>query len=256
MNKIVLSSIFLLAFVFTSCKKDDGTTNPPPQDINFSINISAKKTFSYNAWILDSLNNKTLQTWNHIEKIDAVNVAFEGYSDAIRIIKTDSTESDTSYMRVVNAKDIYEWTDTTTSLQKIGNDIKRILYKISGKGAWLPRVLLSKGNGAEYEVQPERTTFFRIDTLTIPIKFSVRAKNEGFENVNLSLGNIRAYKVKTVFNAGIFLGTVLIESVQIVNYTWICDELDYPVKMQNLSYTSPMFKMTLNGYVYELSSYQ
>lgn len=204
MKKIFFSiALICITFVFNSCSKESSPTEP--SEITFSFTPTAGKTFSYQIWALDSLNNKIgTSVFSTSEKINAVNITYEGYSDVIQIITTTPEETDTSYMRVVSGKDIYQWMDTS-SIAGLINQTKYILYKKLHDGAWIPIVLLSKGNGVEYVTQPKKSTVLPIDSInSIPITIEVKAKNVGFEDVTVPAELIKHIKYKPPTKSKLF----------------------------------------------------
>ncbi len=250
-TKVYLIPITTLALLIGSCSKKDSPTDPGTgAAINVNFTLTAGKTFNYQYFELDSLNNKVGTAQAVSEKINSINFSYGGYNDAAQIIVTNPEGADTTYRRVVSGKDIYEWTDTSAGIGMMTIEkLRSIFYKQTSTGMWLPLVLLSKGEGAEYVTQPKRTTTIQIDTISIPISLEMKAKNEGFEDVTTPAGKFRAYKVKTTFKVDIPF-----ETINLNIYTWISDDLDYIVKQEQRSVTSKVFNITLPGFVQELQS--
>lgn len=253
MKKILCSILLIsLTFIFISCSTDSSPTGP--SEITFSFTPTAGKTFTYQVWLLDSLNNKTGTSVTTSEKINAVNITYEGFSDVIQIITTTPEESDTSYMRVVSGKDIYQWIDTS-SIAGLVSQAKDILYKKLHDGAWIPIVLLSKGNGVEYVTQPKKSTELPIDSVnSIPITIEVKVKNVGFENISVPAGTYKTYKVQTTYKTEIIISGIVYETINLIMNAWISDDLDYLVKLEVQSVSSAKLGMSMLGSVQELSS--
>lgn len=249
-SKILFAASIVTALLFISCSKNDSPSGPGAA-INVNFSLTAGKVFNYQYLELDSANNRVGTPQSVIEKINSISFSYGGYNDAAQIFITAEGETDTSYKRVVSSKDIYEWTDTSAGIGMITIDhLKNILYKQTLTGTWLPLVLLSKGEGAEYVTQPKRTTVFQIDSASsIPISLEIKAKNEGFEDITVPAGKFKAYKVKTTFKV-----EIPFETINLTINTWISDDIDYIVKQEQRSVTSTVFKITLPGYVQELQS--
>jgi len=248
-SKIIFITAIAAAVFIASCTKKD-SPNEPGAGINVSFSLTAGKIFNYQYSELDSLNNRIGTPQSVMEKINAINFSFGGYNDVAQIFITGGGELDTSYKRIVSGKDIYEWTDTSSGfgMMTLHNLIK--LQKQTLAGIWMPLVLLSKGEGAEYVTQPKRSTVFQIDSATsVSISIEIKAKNEGFEDVTTPAGKFKAYKVKTTFKVDIPF-----ETINLNIYTWISDDLDYIVKQEQKSVTSKVFGITLPGFVQELQS--
>lgn len=254
---ILFTTSVVVTLLFISCSKKDSPTDPGNgANINVNFSLTAGKVFNYQYSELDSLNNRVGTPQTITEKINAINRSYGGFNDVIQILNIAGAETDTSYMRVVSGKDIYQWMDTSAGLGMLTlHQIKNIFYKRTSIGIWVPLVLLSKGEGAEYVTQPKRTTIFQIDSVnSLPMTTEVKVKNEGFENVTVPAGTFKAYKIKTTFKVEILFGTTPVETINLNINVWISDDLDYIVKQEQRSVTSATFKMTLNGYVQELQS--
>jgi hypothetical protein len=255
--KIIFAASAVLALLLTSCSKEESPLEPlMGPAININLSATAGKTFTYQYFDLDSLNNRVGTPQIIVDKISAVNISYGGYNDVIKIINIAGNDTGTTYLRIIFGKDIYQWMDTAAGFGKLQlGHIKDILQKQSLAGIWVPLALLSRGEGVEYVKLPKRTTTIYIDPMTsLPMTIEIKAKNEGFENVTVPAGTFKAYKIKTTVKVEILSGTTPIETITLNIFAWISDDIDYIVKQERKSVTSATFKMTLNGFVQELQS--
>ena len=247
MKPFHITLTILLSLFFFSCEKLEETLGPLGL---FNLDPQVNKTYEFKRWELDSLNNKVGDGSIYFEKCVAKNVSFGGVNDAFVSIKFLNHRNfqilDTTYLRVVNGKDIYEWIDTSQIFSNSTQNIKLSLNKRMSNYTWVARIQLSKGENAEYTILPDKYIQFTIDTLTLNIKISFKSKNEGFENITVPAGNFRAYKVKTTMSFTIFYSNNLIGSFDLINYIWISDDLDWWIKQ----YQPTTFVRLLNSYIY------
>lgn len=136
-------------------------------------------------------------------------------------------------------------------------NLKFLLNKITQSYTWVPRILLSKGDGAEYVLLPKRTYPLMIDTnFVVNVSFEMIAKNEGFENVQVPAGNYKAYKVKITTKAEVYVGTQKIDTIYMYQYYWVSDDLDWWIKQFRPTVKSTMFGIISEGQLDELISVQ
>ncbi len=258
-NSLYLIIFFVFSlFIFGCEKKDDGPTGP---GIEFNINPQLNKIYNFQRWLLDSLDQKREGPFFYYEKCAAKNLNIGGKNDVVlSITYHNPTTIDSVYLRFENGKDVYEWVDTTNFLfsearEYLMNQLKKVLQNY----AWIPRILLSKGNNAEYillpkkvyTIQPEPNLFFNIS-------IEIIAKNEGFEDVTVPAGTYRCYKVKTTFKTEIFLpqSTQPLERINFITYYWINDDLDWWIKQFRPTVKSSLFGVVEFGQIDELTSVQ
>ncbi|MCX8056567.1 MAG: hypothetical protein N3F03_03020 [Ignavibacteria bacterium] len=256
MKKLLLLSLLpFLLITLSSCeKKDDGPTG---SSIEFSLNPQLNQTYYFERWFLDSLNNKKEGPYYYYEKCFAKNLSIGGKNDAFLSVTYDNqTIFDSTFLRVENGKDIYEWMDTTGFIFDNANaSIKNLLQKVKASYVWVPRILLSKGNGAEYTLLPKRVYDFNLDTLfRLKLSVEVVAKNEGFENVTVPAGTYKCYKAKILIKMEAFLpqSNQPLEKVDFVQYYWLSDDLDWWIKQYSPTVISRMFGVLQFGELHEL----
>lgn len=234
MRKLIsISFILTCIFILTSCeKKSESPTGPNAQ---FFFDPPLGKVYNFTTYMLDSLDQRTQESFNYSDKIIRKNVNIGGVNDALVLVSVSPYYSDTSYLRVVNGKDIYEYTDTTNYLvndSRLENMIKNNLKKLTQNYVWLPRVLLSKGDNAEYIILSRRTYTVEVDTgLFLDFSFEIKGKNEGFENVTVPYGTFKAYKVKWSLTADVYYHGTKIDNFNMIQYIWLNDDLDWVVKI-------------------------
>lgn len=256
--KNLLSFVFILGvvFVFTSCdKKDEGPVGP---EIQFFLDLQLGKQYNFQRWTLDTLNRRTQETFQFSERCIAKNVSIGGVNDAIATETFYSTyDKDTSYLRVVNGKDVYELVDTSGMfLEPAIANFETALRKLSAQYVWLPRILLSRGNLAEYVILPKRYYPIQIDTnLIVTVSFEMKGKNEGFENITIPAGNFKTYKVKITISAEIFAYGQKLDNFDFIQFYWISDDLDWWIKQYQPTVKSRLFGVIERGFDIELLSY-
>ncbi|MGB9663355.1 MAG: hypothetical protein ACPL25_00335 [Ignavibacteria bacterium] len=243
---LIITSILFLSILLTSCeKKDEGPTGP---DIQFSLEPQVGKSYYFTEYVLDSLNNRTSEMYNYYERCVAKNVSIGGVNDAFVSVNYSQSYNDTTYLRVVNGKDVYEYTDTTnffTNDASIKFNLKHTLKKLTQNYVWLPRVLLSKGNNAEYVILPKRFYTIQVDTgFFVNLSFEMKGKNEGFEDVTVPAGTYKAYKVKVFVNVEIYAYNQKVDSFDMPQYIWVNDNIDWWVKQYQ-----PTVKSNLLGVI-------
>jgi len=261
MKKLLVFSLsFLLSLILVSCeKKDDGPTGP---GIQFMLTPQVGKIYNFTAYRLDSLNRRTQESYNYSEKCVAKNVSIGGVNDAfVSITYTYSPEfSDTTYLRVVNGKDVYVYTDTTgLSVDNTGikANIKNSLQKLTQNYVWLPRLLLSKGNNAEYVILSKRTYTMEINPgVFANVSFEMKGKNDGFEDVTVPAGAYNAYKVKVTTSIEVSAYGQKLDSFEMNQYIWVSDALDWWVKQYQPTTKSKIFGVIEYGREIELISVQ
>jgi|GEM_PF-1361335 len=261
MKKLLVFSLsFLLSLILVSCeKKDDGPTGP---GIQFMLTPQVGKIYNFTAYRLDSLNRRTQESYNYSEKCVAKNVSIGGVNDAfVSITYTYSPEfSDTTYLRVVNGKDVYVYTDTTgLSVDNTGikANIKNSLQKLTQNYVWLPHLLLSKGNNAEYVILSKRFYTIEIEPgVFFNLSFEMKGKNEGFENVTVPAGSYKAYKVKIVIDIEIYAYGQKQDNFSMLQYIWVSDDLDWWIKQYQPTVKSNIFGVVELGEDIELTSVQ
>lgn len=257
-NLLIILIFFALSFLFVSCEKKD--ENPTGPGVQFNINPQLNKTYNFQRWLLDSLDQKREGPFYFYEKCAAKNVTVGGKNDAFLSIRYENPlYIDSVYLRAENGKDIYEWMDTTALFEDSRLNLKRTLQKILQSYVWVPRFLLSKGDGAEYVLLPKRFYPIQVDTnLVLNVSFEIVAKNDGFENVTVPAGNYRAYKVKIVTKAEVFYPQVPqpIDKFDFIQYYWISDDLDWWIKSLRPSTKSALFGVLDLGEMEELISTQ
>lgn len=253
MKKLILLIIPFLLF-FTSCKESG--TEPSQGEIQFDLSPQLNRVYTFKEWELDSLENKIEPPNEFIEKCVAKNVTIGGVNDAFISVNTYTNlpYSDTTYLRVVGGKDVYEYTDTSAIFSS-SESLKYQLKKIKDSYVWVPRILLSKGEGADYQIMPKKTFLVPLDTtgqnyITVNVEF--RGKNLGFESLNLANSQYRAYKVDIYMNFELYIGTQKIDSFTGHQYVWINDDIDWVVKQYIPNLKSNIFGVVENGTISEL----
>lgn len=255
---LIISTILILSFFLTSCeKKDEGPTGP---DIQFMLEPQLGKIYNFTEYSLDSLNRRTNQYYNYAEKCVAKNVSIGGVNDAFVSVNYSTFYSDTTYLRVVNGKDVYEYTDTTNFFEGssyIKSNLKNALQKLAQNYVWLPRLLLSKGNNAEYIILSKRFYTMQVDTgVFVNVSFEMKGKNEGFENITVPAGNFKAYKVKVSINIEVYAYNQKLDSFEMAQYIWVNDDIDWWVKQYQPTVKSNLFGVIELGREIELTSVQ
>jgi hypothetical protein len=257
MKKLIYLSLFIFSFLLISCEnKNESPTGP---EIQFSLNPQLNKQYNFQRFLLDSLNNRVSGPFYYYEKVIAKNLSIGGYSDAfISLTYHNQYEMDSTYMRVENGKDVYQYTDTSGFIFDSKAGFKNALQKILQSYYWMPVALLSKGNGAEYTVLPKRFYTVQVDTnFTINVSVEMIVKNEGFEDVTVTAGKYKAYKIKSIVRLVPYFGTQPIETIDVVNYTWISDDLDWWIKQYSPTAVSKRFGLIVSeGQEEELISVQ
>ncbi len=250
--------LILVSLVIVSCeKKDEGPTGPGFQ---FNLDPQINKIYGFERWILDSLDNKSVGPDYYFEKCGAKNLTIGGKSNAFLSITFLNHQFyrviDSNYLAVENGKDIYEYVDTTNLFTARENS-KYALRKIMQNYIWMPRALLSKGDGAEYTILPKKVINIQADTnFVVTANIEMKAKNEGFEDITVSAGTFKTYKVKVSIIAEIYLGQVQLEKIEFPTYTWISDDIDWWVKQFRPTVKSNTFGIIDYGEVAELTSLQ
>jgi len=257
---LVFSTLLLLSLILISCeKKDESPTGP---DIQFNLNPQLGKIYNFNGYVLDSLNRRTQKSFSYSEKCAAKNVSIGGVNDAFVSVQysTDYYYADTTYLRVVNGKDVYEYTDTTgffTNSASLKMNIKNSLQKLTQNYVWLPRLLLSKGNNAEYIILTKRTYTMEVDSgVYANVSFEMKGKNEGFENVTVPAGTYNAYKVKAIISIEVSAYGQKLDSFEMIQYIWVSDDLDWWIKQYQPTTKSNLFGVIELGKEIELTSVQ
>lgn len=251
---LVVCSLFL----FMSCNSKDCDL-PTGTDIQFSLDPQLNKTYTFHRWDLDSLDQKTGSPFLYYDKNVAKNISIGGKNDAfISINYSSPSDADSTYLRIENGKDIYEWVDTTQFyLESSKSSMRNILAKITQNEAWIARALLSKGNGAEYVMLPKR--FYPVQVspdLVLNVSFETIGKNEGFENVTVPAGTFNSYKVKVMIKTEAYLGTQIVDRINFIQYIWLSDELDFWVKQYLPTVKSSTKGVIEPGVIKELVSVQ
>lgn len=254
---LILILLFSFVLTFQSCeKKDESPTGP---GIQFFLDPQLNKVYNFQRFILDSLNNPAEGPYFFYEKCVEKNRNFAGRNDVfVSITYHNQYTIDTTFMYVDKGKDIYEWIDTTGFIfEDSRKGLRYVLQKALQNHVWLPRVLLSKGDNAEYTILPKRFYTVQVDTnfyLNVSIEFF--GKNEGFEDVTVPAGKYKAYKVKLTIRLEPYFGNQKIETIDIKQYIWISDDLDWWVKQQIPTTRSQNFGYVFFGQTDELISVQ
>ena len=249
MKKLILLVIPFLLF-FTSCKESG--TEPSKGEIQFDFSPQLTRVYTFKEWELDSLENIIEPPYEFIEKCVKKNVTIGGVNDAFISVRTYTSfpYSDTTYLRVVGGKDVYEYTDTSKFF--LSESLEYQLKKIKDSYVWVPRILLSKGEGADYQIMPKKTFLVPYGQQYMTINVESRCKNLGFETLNLANSQYRAYKVDYYENYEIYIGTVKIDSFTWHTYFWINDDIDWFVKRYTPNLKSNLFGVVLKGSISEL----
>ncbi len=255
----IISFILVTSLLFVSCEKKD--ENPTGPGVQFNLDPQLNKVYNFQRWLLDSLDQKREGPFYFNERCAAKNLNIGGKNDAFLSIRFENQYNiDSVYLRAENGKDIYEWMDTTNFFFEDARlNIKHALQKVLKNYVWVPRFLLSKGNGAEYVTLPKRIYTVQVDTnLFFNISLEVICKNEDFENISVPAGNYKAYKVKVVIKAEIFIPQAPqpIDKIDFVQYYWISDDLDWWIKMFSPTVKSSLFGILAPGEIEELISTQ
>lgn len=182
----ILIIILFLPILFISCEKKE--ESPTGAGVQFNLEPQLNKTYNFQRWLLDSLDQKREGPFYFNERCAAKNLTVGGKNDVFLSITFHNQYTiDSTYLRVENGKDIYEWMDTLGIFSQDSKaNLKFLLNKITQSYTWVPRILLSKGDGAEYVLLPKRTYPIMIDTnFVVNVSFEMIAKNEGFENVQV-----------------------------------------------------------------------
>jgi hypothetical protein len=255
---LVLIPILFLSILLSSCeKKNEGPTGP---DIQFSLDPQVGRIYNFTEYVLDSLNRRTQEFHNFYEKCAAKNVSIGGVNDAFVSVTYSQGFIDTTYLRVVGGKDVYEYTDTTgffANSARLQLNIKNALQKLTQNYVWLPRVLLSKGNNAEYEILSKRTYPLQVDSgVFVNFSFEMKGKNEGFEDLTVPAGTYKSYKVKIFINIEVYAYNQKIDSFEMVQYIWVNDDLDWWIKQYQPTVKSNLFGVIELGKETVLTSVQ
>ncbi len=255
--KKVLLLILLLSFVLTfqSCEKKNETPTGP--DLQFFLDPQLNKQYNFQRYLLDSLNNRADGPYYFFEKCVAKNISFAGRNDVFVSITNDNQYTiDTTFMYVDKGKDIYEWADTAGFIfEDSRSGLRYVLQKTLQSYVWLPRVLLSNGNNAEYTVLPKRFYSVQVDTnYYLNVSQEMFVKNEGFEDITVPAGNYKAYKVKWTIRLEPYFGTQKIETIDFNEYIWISDDLDWRIKTYIPTTRSSNFGTIFPGQLDELTS--
>jgi len=255
---ITFLTIILLFITFVSCeKKDDSPTGP---EIQFMLTPQVGKIYNFTAYMLDSLNRRTQNFYNYAQKCVAKNFSIGGVSDAFVYVSYSPMFSDTTYLRVVNGKDVYEYLDTTGFFIDNANLktlIKNSIQKLTQNYVWLPRMLLSKGNNAEYVILSKRFYTIEIEPgVFFNLSFEMKGKNEGFEDVTVPAGSYKAYKVKIVIDIEIYAYGQKQDNFSMLQYIWVSDDLDWWIKQYQSTVKSNIFGVVELGEDIELTSVQ
>lgn len=257
MKKLLSLILISLGLFFTiGCEKKDEPTGP---SIQFNLDPQLNKVYNFQKWLLDSLDQKREGPFYFNERCAAKNLTIGGKNDVFLSITFHNQYTiDSTYLRVENGKDIYEWMDTLGIFSQDSKaNLKFLLNKITQSYTWVPRILLSKGDGAEYVLLPKRTYPIMIDTnFVVNVSFEMIAKNEGFENVQVPAGNYKAYKVKITTKAEVYFGTQKIDTINMYQYYWVSDDLDWWIKQFRPTVKSNMFGVISEGQLDELISVQ
>lgn len=253
----ILIIILFLPILFISCEKKE--ESPTGAGVQFNLEPQLNKTYNFQRWLLDSLDQKREGPFYFNERCAAKNLTVGGKNDVFLSITFHNQYTiDSTYLRVENGKDIYEWMDTLGIFSQDSKaNLKFLLNKITQSYTWVPRILLSKGDGAEYVLLPKRTYPIMIDTnFVVNVSFEMIAKNEGFENVQVPAGNYKAYKVKITTKAEVYVGTQKIDTIYMYQYYWVSDDLDWWIKQFRPTVKSTMFGIISEGQLDELISVQ
>ncbi|MCR4416909.1 MAG: hypothetical protein NUV92_04100 [Ignavibacteria bacterium] len=255
---LIISTILIISFFLTSCeKKDEGPTGP---DIQFMLEPQLGKTYYFIEYSLDALNRRTNDFHIYAEGCISKNVSIGGVNDAFVSARYSTDYYNITYLRVVNGKDIYEYVDTANFFEGssyIKSNLKNALQKLAQNYVWLPRLLLSKGNNAEYVILPKRFYTMQVGNGVFRhLSFEIKGKNEGFENVTVPAGNFKAYKVKVSAIVEAFENNKKVDSVEMIQYIWINDDIDWWVKQYQPTVISSLFGVIELGREIELTSVQ
>jgi predicted transcriptional regulator YdeE len=136
-------------------------------------------------------------------------------------------------------------------------NIKNSLQKLTQNYVWLPRLLLSKGNNAEYIILTKRTYTMAVDSgVYANVSFEMKGKNEGFENVTVPAGTYNAYKVKATISIEVSAYGQKLDSFEMIQYIWVSDDLDWWIKQYQPTTKSNLFGVIELGKEIELTSVQ
>lgn len=208
---------------------------------------------------MDSINQKIGEGDIFFEKCAGKNLSFGGFNDVFLSISYYNHSYyrvfDSTYLRVVNGKDIYEYIDTTEFFYKLKDFSKHSINKITQNYAWMARILLSKGDKAEYVIFPQKFYTVQVDTnVYFNVSYEIKAKNEGFETVTVPAGTFNAYKVKYTITFGVYMAGQKLDAFDLIQYIWISDDLDWWIKQEQFTKITPWG--IFPGEVKELISYQ
>lgn len=254
---ILFSALFVLSFLFFGCEKKDETPTGP--GVQFSLEPQLNKQYNFQRWMLDSLDQKREGPFYFYEKCVAKNLSVGGKNDAfLSLTYHNEFTIDSSYLRIEYGKDVYQWTDTLGFyFEDSKNNMKFLLNKIAQYYAWVPRILLSKGDGAEYVLLSKRTYPVMIDTnFFANVSFEMTGKNEGFENIQVPAGNYRTYKVKITVKVEVYIGNQKIDTFNMYQYYWVSDDLDWWIKSFSPTIKSNLLGVISTGQTDELISVQ
>jgi len=136
-------------------------------------------------------------------------------------------------------------------------NIKNSLQKLTQNYVWLPRLLLSKGNNAEYIILTKRTYTMAVDSgVYANVSFEMKGKNEGFENVTVPAGTYNAYKGKVTVSIEVSAYGQKLDSFEMIQYIWVSDDLDWWIKQYQPTTKSNLFGVIELGKEIELTSVQ
>lgn len=256
MNRFLLFVLlFSFLFTFQSCeKKDESPTGP---DLQFFLEPQLNKQYNFQRYDLDFLNNRADGPYYFFEKCIAKNINFAGRNDVfVSITYHNQDNIDTTFMYIDKGKDIYGWVDTVGFIFEDSREgLRYVLRKALQSYVWLPRVLLSKGNNAEYTILPKRFYTVEVDTnFFVNVSVEMFGENEGFEDVTVPAGTYKAYKVKHTIRLEPYFGTQKIETIDVNQYIWISDDLDWWIKQLSPTTRSNNFGVIFTGWVDELTS--
>lgn len=250
-KKLLLITTISLVIILMGCnKKSDNPTEPSDW---FSFDIKLNKTYTYKIWDLDTLNRRVEPGEFIYSKFIGKDLNYGGYNDVYLMNDFYSQDNPyTKYIRVENKKDVYEWQDTSFFYEK-HSDIKNILKKIIQYYTWVPICLLSKGTGVEYNIIPQKTYVIS----SIKVNVEILAKNDGFENITIQIGNVKTYRVKQTLIMKFFSpDNQLLDRIEANMYYWISDEYDWIVKEYFPTVKSEKFGVFSTGYEKELVGVQ
>lgn len=240
--KKLLLLFLILPFVLTfqSCEKKGEPLGP---DLQFFLDPQLYKQYNFQRYNLDSLDNRADGPYYFYEKCIEKNISFAGRNNVfVSITYHNSYTIDTTFLYVDKGKDVYEWADTAEFPDDTREGLRFVLRKALQTYVWLPSILLSKGNNAEYTILPKRFYTVEVDSnFFLNVSVEVFGKNEGFEDVTVPAGTYKAYKVKITFRLEPYFGTQKIETIDVNHYSWVSDDLDWWIKLHRPTAHSKVF---------------